>query len=55
MYYTGTDVGALTNFQTWIVLERDDDDVISVTRVDGVTADGRSNALNIMLKMSLGL
>jgi len=51
MCRTGAPIGAITNLESWIVLERAGD-AIEVSFVDG-TVKGRSNALNILLSMSL--
>jgi len=51
MFMTGATIGAVTNLESWIVLELDGDE-IGVTRVEG-SANDRSRALDIMLAISL--
>jgi len=51
MYAHKVDIGALTTLDTWIILEKTKDDVIEVTKLDGVV-DGKSRALDIVLAMT---
>ena len=54
MYSKGARLGAVTNGENWLVLERDvDNNTIEATFQPGKTEAGTSNALNIMLAVSL--
>jgi len=53
MYDKDTTIGALTNMEHWIVLERDrDTNEITVSRVDA-TKEGPLNLLNILLAITI--
>jgi len=53
MYAHKVDIGALTNLDSWIILEKTEEepDVIKVTRLAGVV-DGKSRDLDIILAMT---
>jgi hypothetical protein len=51
MWDTGAMVGAITNLEVWLVVERVGDTHFKVTKIPGMV-NGRSNGLNVMLAMS---
>jgi len=53
MYAHDVSIGALTNLDTWLILEMKgkDKDIIEVTKLEGF-GDDRSNALDIVLAMT---
>jgi len=51
MYAHDVPIGALTNLDTWFILEKRGKDAIEVTKLEGFSND-RSNALDIVLAMS---
>jgi hypothetical protein len=52
MWDTGAMLGAITNLETWLIVERFGNFGFKITKVSGVLPDGRSNGMNVLLAMS---
>jgi hypothetical protein len=52
MWATGAMLGAITNLETWLIVEQIGAFEFKITKVSGMKADGTSNGLNVMLAMS---
>jgi len=51
MYHHNVNISALTNLDSWIVLEKQNKTTLAITQLNGIVG-GKSNTLNIVLAMT---